>query len=366
MASARPPTEAFAIRIIAQRIATLVRNNVACPVRWLFRDRNSGQIGCVARWPAGRLGCSRDLSAGRGGRRGPDGHRRRVRGGPDALGAAAVAGGRAGGVRRVAAAGRVAAGVSRTGTAGGGADRAEPAGLVRVRAGVRAGPVRAAAVVADQRGLVRVGGAGRGRGADLRHRVPGPATAARAAVLACAGGGVVGGGRGAPGPVAVRVPLGPAGHEPVGGAGRPLGGRRRGTAADLPGRADQRDGGPLPVDPVGGAPTTTVAAIQGNVPRARNLPQLLNDSQVTQNQIAATAKLADEVKAGRLPAPDVVIWPEDSTGLDPREYPFIYTEIMGAVQTAGKPILVGEVLTNPERNVGQLWVPGVGPTTFYV
>jgi apolipoprotein N-acyltransferase len=125
-------------------------------------------------------------------------------------------------------------------------------------------------------------------------------------------------------------------------------------------------GGLLPVDPAGGAPTATVAAIQGNVPRARNLPQLLNDSQVTQNQVAATAKLAAEVKAGRLPAPDVVIWPEDSTGLDPRVYPFIYTEIMGAVQTAGKPILVGEVLTNPERNVGQLWVPGVGPTRFYV
>ena len=125
-------------------------------------------------------------------------------------------------------------------------------------------------------------------------------------------------------------------------------------------------GGLLPVDPTGGAPTTTVAAIQGNVPRARNLPQLLNDSQVTQNQVAATAKLAAEVKAGRLPAPDVVIWPEDSTGLDPREYPVIYAEIMGAVDTAGKPILVGEVLTNPERNVGQLWVPGVGPTRFYV
>ena len=125
-------------------------------------------------------------------------------------------------------------------------------------------------------------------------------------------------------------------------------------------------GGLLPVDPTGGAPTATVAAIQGNVPRARNLPQLLNDSRVTQNQVAATAALAAAVKAGRVPAPDVVIWPEDSTGLDPREYPFIYAQIMGAVQTAGKPILVGEVLQNPQRNVGQLWVPGAGPTTFYV
>jgi apolipoprotein N-acyltransferase len=125
-------------------------------------------------------------------------------------------------------------------------------------------------------------------------------------------------------------------------------------------------GGLLPVDPVGGAPTATVAAIQGNVPRARNLPQQLNDTDVTQNQVAATLKLLAEVKAGRLPAPDLVVWPEDSTGIDPREDPYIYTDIAGAVDAIGKPVLVGEVLQKPERNVGQLWVPGVGPTTFYV
>jgi apolipoprotein N-acyltransferase len=125
-------------------------------------------------------------------------------------------------------------------------------------------------------------------------------------------------------------------------------------------------GGLLPVDPVGGAPTVPVAAIQGDVPRARNLSQQLNDSEVTQNHVAATAKLAAAVKAGRLPEPDVVIWPEDSTGLDPREYPLVYDEILGAVNGVGRPILVGEVLQNPQRNVGQLWVPGAGPTTFYV
>ncbi len=125
-------------------------------------------------------------------------------------------------------------------------------------------------------------------------------------------------------------------------------------------------GGLLPVDPTGGAPTATVAAIQGDVPRARNLSQQLNDTQVTQNHAAATAKLAAAVKAGLLPEPDVVIWPEDSTGLDPRDNPFIYAEILGAVNAVGRPVLVGEVLQNPQRNVGQLWRPGVGPTTFYV
>ena len=125
-------------------------------------------------------------------------------------------------------------------------------------------------------------------------------------------------------------------------------------------------GGLLPVDPTGGAPTVPVAAIQGNVPRARNLPQLLNDSEVTQNHAAATLKLAAEVKAGRLPAPGLVIWPENSTDQDPRQDPAIYAELAAAVAAVGHPVLVGEVLQNPQRNVGQLWVPGRGPTTFYV
>jgi apolipoprotein N-acyltransferase len=125
-------------------------------------------------------------------------------------------------------------------------------------------------------------------------------------------------------------------------------------------------GGLLPVDPTGGAPTAQVAAIQGNVPRARNLPLLLNDSEVTQNHAAATLKLAAEVKAGRLPAPALVVWPENSTSQDPRQNPAIYAELAATVAAIGQPVLVGEVLQDPQRNVGQLWVPGQGPTTLYV
>jgi apolipoprotein N-acyltransferase len=125
-------------------------------------------------------------------------------------------------------------------------------------------------------------------------------------------------------------------------------------------------GGLLPADPTGGAPTAQVAAIQGNVPRARNLPQQLSASQVTQNHVAATQKLAAEVKAGLRPAPDLVIWPENATDLDPFQNPGVYAELSAAVAAIGKPILVGEVLNDPRRNVGQLWVPGRGPTTVYV
>jgi apolipoprotein N-acyltransferase len=125
-------------------------------------------------------------------------------------------------------------------------------------------------------------------------------------------------------------------------------------------------GGLLPADPTGGAPTAQVAAIQGNVPRARDLPQQLSATQVTQNHVDATLKLAAQVKAGQRPAPDLVIWPENATDLDPFQNPSVYAQLSTAVAAIGKPILVGEVLNNPRRNVGQLWVPGRGPTTAYV
>jgi apolipoprotein N-acyltransferase len=119
--------------------------------------------------------------------------------------------------------------------------------------------------------------------------------------------------------------------------------------------------GVVPVDPVGGAPTTSVAAIQGNVPRARNLPQQLNDIQVTANHAAATQQLAAQVKAGHTAAPDIVLWPENSTDIDPFRDSTTYAQIQTAVDAIGRPVLVGEVLDGPRRNVGQLWNPGTGP-----
>ncbi len=160
-----------------------------------------------------------------------------------------------------------------------------------------------------------------------------------------------------------------AGRHPVrrwGGAGRPSGRVWGAVLAAVVTGGLVLAGGLLPVDPTGGAPTVQVAAVQGNVPRARNLPLLLNDSEVTQNHVAATLKLAAEVKAGRLPAPALVVWPENATNQDPRQNPAIYAELAATVDAVGQPVLVGEVLQDPQRNVGQLWVPGRGPTTIYV
>jgi len=67
-----------------------------------------------------------------------------------------------------------------------------------------------------------------------------------------------------------------------------------------------------------------------------------------------------------MPAPDSAI--DVAKGLREVGYlPGDSTALVAFLATRlGKPILVGEVLQNPQRNVGQLWVPGVGPTTFYV
>jgi apolipoprotein N-acyltransferase len=123
----------------------------------------------------------------------------------------------------------------------------------------------------------------------------------------------------------------------------------------------------LPAGQAGaGTPRVTVAAVQGNVPHARDLTGLLRASTVTANHAAQTRRLAAQVRAGTRPAPAVVIWPENATDLDPRLYPAIFAQIAGAVRAIGRPVLVGEVLQHPQRNAGQLWTPAGGPGAFYV
>jgi len=126
-------------------------------------------------------------------------------------------------------------------------------------------------------------------------------------------------------------------------------------------------GGLLPVDgQAAGTPTAVVAAIQGDVPHTRNLPDLLRAETVTQNHAAATGQLAARVARGASPAPDVVIWPENSTDIDPSYSASTYATISAAVDRIAAPVLVGAVLAYPVRNAGQLWLPGRGPVQVYI
>ena len=123
----------------------------------------------------------------------------------------------------------------------------------------------------------------------------------------------------------------------------------------------------LPVDqPSAAAPTAMVAAVQGDVPHARTLTGVLRATTVTGNHAAATEQLAAQVRDGSRPAPQVVIWPENSTDLDPSYYPSVYATIAAAVDAVDRPVLVGAVLQDPVRNAGQLWLPGRGPVQTYV
>jgi len=115
-----------------------------------------------------------------------------------------------------------------------------------------------------------------------------------------------------------------------------------------------------------GQRAAVVAAIQGDVPHAGSLPNLLRATTVTENHATATDRLAERVASGRAPAPDLVIWPENSTDQDPAYNPYIYQLISGAVAAIDRPVLVGAVLQDPVRDAGQLWLPGKGPVESYV
>lgn len=111
-----------------------------------------------------------------------------------------------------------------------------------------------------------------------------------------------------------------------------------------------------------------VAVVQGNVPRERTLAEQVRLERVTENHVAATRRLAADVRAGRVPAPDLVVWPENSTDTDPRDDPRIGALIAGAVRDIDRPVLIGAILDEPDGRVlnsGQLWLRGRGPVASY-
>jgi apolipoprotein N-acyltransferase len=114
--------------------------------------------------------------------------------------------------------------------------------------------------------------------------------------------------------------------------------------------------------------TAQVAAVQGNVPRA-GLDFNAERRVVLDNQVRATLALADDVRAGRTPAPDLVLWPENSSDIDPFVNPDAYREISAAADRVGVPLLVGAVLQGPGEyvsNAGIVWAPRSGPADIYI
>ena len=114
--------------------------------------------------------------------------------------------------------------------------------------------------------------------------------------------------------------------------------------------------------------TAQVLAVQGNVPK----PGLdFNEERraVTDNHARATIEAAQRVAAGELPHPDLVLWPENSSDIDPIRNEDAHQVITTAVEAVAAPTLVGAVLAEPGDhlfNAALLYEPGEGIVERYV
>ncbi|BBZ69937.1 hypothetical protein MPRS_10300 [Mycobacterium paraseoulense] len=118
----------------------------------------------------------------------------------------------------------------------------------------------------------------------------------------------------------------------------------------------------------GGEPSVTVAVVQGNVPRL-GLDFNAQRRAVLDNHVRETLRLAEDVRAGQAPQPQFVIWPEDSSDIDPLANVDAALEISQAATAVGAPILIGTVSElpgsppeNPQyTNTMIVWNPSTGP-----
>lgn len=129
-------------------------------------------------------------------------------------------------------------------------------------------------------------------------------------------------------------------------------------------------GGLLNLTPVASPEQSVrVALVQGNVNRAEHGTSTYARS-VTANHLSETVFLLAEQRAeGQEPA-DFIVWPENSTDVDPIADEETRTTVTHAVQLAGVPIFVGAVMDGPdpdaERQTSSLWwSPEEGPGDIY-
>ena len=109
-----------------------------------------------------------------------------------------------------------------------------------------------------------------------------------------------------------------------------------------------------------GARSATIAVVQGDVPGAGD-DLVAVHREVTANQVAATVELGSRVARGEVERLDFVLWPENSTAVDPFNDASTREAIATAVASVDVPILVGAIVdaAQPETvlNQGIVWTP---------
>ena len=116
----------------------------------------------------------------------------------------------------------------------------------------------------------------------------------------------------------------------------------------------------------------TVAMVQGNVPRP-GLDFNAERRAVLDNHVRGTELVAKRLASGvdeNLPAPlSLVVWPENSSDIDPLRNPDAAAQVQRAVSAVGVPVVVGAVLQEPQpdvSNVSMLYRPGGAEPERYV
>jgi len=123
-------------------------------------------------------------------------------------------------------------------------------------------------------------------------------------------------------------------------------------------------------DETGGPPSAIVALVQGGTPQT-GMGAMDVRRAVLDNHVRETLRLAEAIAAGDEPQPEFVLWPENSTDIDPFADPSVAAAITEAARAVQAPILVGAVTSVPGNpkgvwNVGIVWDPEAGPTQMYI
>jgi len=110
-----------------------------------------------------------------------------------------------------------------------------------------------------------------------------------------------------------------------------------------------------------------VAVVQGNVPHP-GTHFLGRAEQVLDNHLSETAKLVSGIATGRFKQPQIVLWPENASDVDPLTNAKVYAQVQAAAKAVNAPMLVGAVLdAGPDHvtNTGIVWSPTTGPGESY-
>lgn len=113
--------------------------------------------------------------------------------------------------------------------------------------------------------------------------------------------------------------------------------------------------------------TTSVAVVQGNVPRL-GLDFNAQRRAVLDNHVRQTQRLAAAVHSGSVAQPDLVFWPENASDISPLTNSDAAQEITDASVAVGAPILVGTLVANPDgryTNTVLVWQGAHGPVGRY-